>query len=108
MQLFQLPSNLVESIIQIQISYVNFNSFETPAMPHKELNSPEMFTNLPWVNVIIFELNGFNVFLWVPWSLSESGLLGMYHVIFQTGPRDGVGIPVLQYNNKNALSNFGQ
>ena len=24
------------------------------------------------VNVINFELNGFNVFLWVPWSLSES------------------------------------
>ena len=23
------------------------------------------------VNVINFELNGFNVFLWVPWSLSE-------------------------------------
>ena len=31
-----------------------------------------------------------------------------YHVIFQTGPRDGVGVHVLQYNNKNALSNFGQ
>ena len=30
-----------------------------------------------------------------------------YHVIFQTGPRDGVGTHVLQYNNKNALSNFG-
>ena len=24
------------------------------------------------VDVINFELNGFNVFLWVPWSLSES------------------------------------
>ena len=31
-----------------------------------------------------------------------------YHVIFQTGPRDGGGVHVLQYNNKNVLSNFGQ
>ena len=39
---------------------------------HKGVDSPERFTNLPWVNVINFELNGFNAFLWVPWSLSES------------------------------------
>ena len=24
-----------------------------------------------WVNVVNFELNGFNAFIWVPWSLSD-------------------------------------
>ena len=48
------------------------------------------------------------------WSLSgvnrqkTIGRFTWYLVIFQTGPRDGVVVPVLQYNNKNALSNFEQ
>ena len=39
----------------------------------KGLESPKRFTNLPWGSMSsIFELNGFNAFIWVPWSPSDS------------------------------------
>ena len=43
-------------------------------MAHKGLNSPERFTNLPLglMPSILNEMGLMYVFLWVPWSLSES------------------------------------
>ena len=52
---------------QVTIGQLGRSEIHSPKPPaHKGLNSPKRFTS-----VILFELNGLDASIWVPWSPSD-------------------------------------